>query len=466
MRRAAFVSLVLACSTAATAQAASLYVNPAQPGCSDAASIGAAGNPATPWCSLAPPSRLARPGDVVHLARATYGAQLRPSASGAPGQPIVYQADGAVTIAAPAGVVSVMLTGVHDIVLRDLTIRAAALQAVWIDDAARVTLADDTVTNSGGPGVQIKRGTDTTITHARLVGSAGAGLVETSAASGTTLRSSTVMGNGKDGQKFNGDGVGLSGTGSTVADNVIADNGDSVGFEHGVYASATAGSYVIEGNWIGGNAGADIKAAGGPGLVADNRLESSMFGLVISDNPDVVTVEYNLIQGAFQHGVLVTTGSTAARARLWNNTVEQTGRSTTSGNASAVFVVSAARLELRNNLLAYTNPDLLGSALLVNDASLVGSFSSDTNWFASPDPRALRVAWNGARVSFAQWRTRSGQDGASIESAPPTFDGAGRVISLDLGAGLGTPLGLEHDLDGTPLGPFARPDIGAFADVG
>ena len=49
-------------------------------------------------------------------------------------------------------------------------------------------------------------------------------------------------------------------------------NGDGVGFEHGIYAGATARRYTIAGNPIGGNAGADIKAAGGPGLVADNRL--------------------------------------------------------------------------------------------------------------------------------------------------------------------------------------------------
>ncbi|MDX6568099.1 MAG: hypothetical protein QOH15_677 [Gaiellales bacterium] len=462
MRLAAVTALFVACATASGAQAASLYVNPASQGCSDAASVAAAGNPATPWCSLTPPSRLARPGDVVHLASATYGAQLRPTASGAPGQPVVYQADGPVTIMAPAGTVSVMFTGVHDIVLRDLTVRAAALQAVWIDNAARVTLSGDTVSNSGGPGLQIKRGTDTTITRSRLVNSSGAGLLETSAAVGTILRSSTVSGNGKDGQKYNGDGVGLAGTNPSVVDNVITDNGDGIGFEHGVYAGATANGYTIARNLIAGNAGADIKAAGGPGLVADNRLQSSMFGLVISDNPEVVTFEYNLIQGAFQHGILVTTGTTPARARLWNNTVEQTGRSTASGNASAMFVVSAAQLELRNNLLAYTNADLLGSALLVNDQSLVGSFASDTNWFASPDPRALRVAWNGARVSLTQWRALSGQDGASIDSVPPTFDAGGRVTSLNLGAGKGTPLGLDHDLAGTPLD--TPPDIGAFED--
>ena len=71
--------------------------------------------------------------------------------------------------------------------------------------------------------------------------------------------------------------------------------------------------------------------------MADNVSKSSMFGLVISDNPAIVTFEYNLIQGAFQHGILVTTGTTPARARLWNRHGRETGRSTASGNASAVL---------------------------------------------------------------------------------------------------------------------------------
>ncbi len=60
---------------------------------------------------------------------ATYGAQLRPATSGTAEAPIVYQADGAATISAPAGTVSVMLVGVHDVVLRGLTVLAAAPQA-------------------------------------------------------------------------------------------------------------------------------------------------------------------------------------------------------------------------------------------------------------------------------------------------------------------------------------------------
>ncbi len=462
MRLPAVLPVLFLLAIPGVAQASNVYVNPARAGCSDSASAVVASDASTPWCSLTPAGRLARPGDVVHLAAAIYAAQFRPLTSGTADAPITYQADGAVTISAPAGTVSVMLVGVHDVVLRGVTVLAAAPQAVWIDSAARIALDGDTVTNSTGTGVQIKAGTAVTITHSSLVGNSRAGLLEMAQAVGTTLSASTVSGNGKDGQQYNGDGVGLNGTGGSVVDNTISGNGDGVGFEHGIYAGATANGYLIARNHIGDNAGADIKAAGGPGVVADNVLTSSMFGLVVSDNPAFVTVEYNLVQGRFQHGILVTTGATAARVQLWNNTVQQTGRSTSSGNASAVFVVSAAQLEVRNNLFAYTNPDLLGSAFLLNDQTRVGSFVADTNWYASPDPNQLRVAWNGARVTFAAWRSLSGQDAASINSAPPAFTADGRVASTNLGAAKGTVLGLTHDLVGTPLPTTAPPDIGAF----
>jgi hypothetical protein len=401
----------------------------------------------------------------VHLASATYAAQLRPLGSGTPAQPIVYQADGPVTVAAPAGTVTVMLTGVHDIVLRGFTVRGAAPQAIWVDDASRILIDRMTIATGGGVGVQIKRGTAVTITHTRLINNARAGLLDMSAARNTTLSASVVSANGMDGRRYDGDGVELNSYGANVTGNRITHNGDSVGFEHGIYAGSSARNYTISGNTIGGNAGADIKAAGGPALVADNRLTSGLFGVVLSDNPAPVTVQYNLIQGRFQHGVLLTTGQSPARARLWNNTVQQTGRSTLSGNASAVFVASADMLELRNNLLAYTNPDALGTALMINDRSLVGSFRSSTNWYSSTDSAQRHLAWNGSRVTFGQWRDLSGQDVSSFDSPPPSFSGSGRVASGNMGVARGTRLGLARDLAGTPLDPQRPPDIGAFQHV-
>ena len=75
------------------------------------------------------------------------------------------------------------------------------------------------------------------------------------------------------------------------------------------------------------------------------------------------------------------------------------------------------------------------------------------------------MAWNGARVTFPQWRTLSHGDAASLDSAPPAFDAAGRVTSANLGAARGITLGLTHDLAGTPLPTLSPPDISAFQRI-
>jgi hypothetical protein len=459
---AAAVLLAGVCAFATTARADDLFVDPGRAACSDRATLAIASNPATPWCSPAAAARLARPGDTVHLAAGTYRAQLRPATSGSAAHPIVYVADGAVTLAAPTGSVGVLFANVHDIVLRGVTVRANATQGISADEVSGLVLDRDTVTNSGGIGVWIKHGDGVSVTRSTLVKNLRAGLFDSQYATGTTLSGSTVKGNGIDGQQYDGDGVELNGTRETVTTSVITGNGDGVGFEHGIYVGATASGYTISSDRISGNAGADIKATGGAGLIADNVLGSGLYGIVLSDNSAPVRVQYNLVQGRFQHGIFLTTGTRPAKARLWNNTVQQTGRSTSAGDASAVFVASASQLVLRNNLLAYTNPDALGSALFVNNASLLAGLDSQTNWFASTDARGRNLAWNGSRVTIAEWRTLSGQDSGGVDSVPPSFDAQGRVGSANLGRGLGTRLGLARDLLGSRVPAAGAPDIGAY----
>ncbi|HEY3612927.1 MAG TPA: right-handed parallel beta-helix repeat-containing protein [Gaiellales bacterium] len=463
MRMRALLTVALFLLLPASAQAADLYVNASTPGCSDAVAAAVAQSAATPWCSPAPAAQLAQPGDIVHIASGTYAQQLRPVTSGTEAQPIIYQGEGAVTLAAPTGSVGVMLVGVHDIKLRELSIQANGPQGIWLQDASRILIGRSTVTNHGGVGIQIKSGSDNTVAQCNLADNAKAGLLDMDDAQGTTLSGSIVTGNGHDGQKYDGDGVELNSSGALVTGNRIQGNGDSVGFEHGIYAGSAARGYTIVGNSIEDNAGADVKAAGGPALVTGNRLRTSLFGVVVSDNPAVVTVQYNLIQGRFEHGILVTTGRhSAARARFWNNTVEQTGRLTGTGNASAVFVVSAGLLALRNNLLAYTNPDGLGQAVMIDSRALVGSFTASNNWYADTDPAKRRLAWNGSLVTLGQWRRLSGQDATSIASPAPRFGPGGRVVSHNAGVARGLRLGLARDLAGTRIKSGSRPDIGAF----
>jgi hypothetical protein len=461
------LALALVASAPASAPASQLWVDAGSPACSDARTPTQVGSADTPWCTLGPAGAQARAGDTVHVLAAIYHGTLRPLNSGTASAPIRFvAAEPGVALDAAGAANAVKLIGVSDVALEGMTVRGGSSQGVWIDNAPRAALTDLDVTGNSGAGIQVKATSGLVVQDSTIDGNGSTGILELAGTTGAHYLDNEIASNGIGGGTYGGDGVQLGGSGALVQGNAIDGNGDPGPYEHGVYAAAASSGWTIERNELRDNGGANVKAAGGPGVVRRNHLANGRYGIVLSDNPAAVTVEHNLIEGRAQHLVFLTAGASAARARLWANTVVQTGRSTGSGDASAVFVNAAASLELRDNLLCYANADALGVALWVNDASRLGSLASDANWVCGTDVRNRPFAWNGSRTTLAGWQTASGADARSLASAPPTFDPALRVSSANLGLSRGDRLGLLEDYAGTLLPASGPVDIGAYESPG
>ncbi|MGQ0520776.1 MAG: right-handed parallel beta-helix repeat-containing protein [Actinomycetota bacterium] len=442
--------------------AGDLWVDGSSPSCSDGFTREQAGVPLTPWCSVVRAAEEAGAGDTVRIRPGTYAGTVRPATSGSLGAPVRFVADGGgVTLDGAGASATVKLVSVTDVSLEGLAVTGAAVQGIWAYGAQRITLGGLSVTGNGGPGIQVRESSAVTVTRSRIAGNGGAGIFETAGSSGNRYVANEVTTNGINGDPYNGDGMQLAGAGTYVGGNTITGNGDPGPYEHGIYTGPGATDFLIEGNIVDANAGSNIKAGGSGGVVRYNRLEGGRLGLVLSDNATPVTAYYNLVFGPYQHGVFVTTGTGPARARLWNNTVVVTSRNAPSGDASALFVNSAASLDVRNNLLAYSNPDNAGSAVYVPDAAKVQGFTSDRNWLATADPAGRHLAWNGVRLTLPKWR-RHGLDAKSIASEPPTLDADARVVSANLGRRKGQALGLTRDYAGTLVPAGVSPDIGAY----
>ncbi|ADB48848.1 right-handed parallel beta-helix repeat-containing protein [Conexibacter woesei] len=402
---------------AARADGAELWVDGAGAACSDARTAAQAGSPATPWCTVGRAAREAGAGDTVRVRAGTYRESVRPARSGTPAAPIRFAAEPGAVIEA-AGTNAIKLIGVSDVAFDGFEVRGGTAQGIWVDGCTRISLQRLRVVAGGGAGIQLKASADVRVEDSAIVGNGGAGIMELAGTRDGRYLRNVVTGNGRGGGAFNGDGIQLGGSGALIAGSTIAGNGDDGPYEHGVYSAPGSRDWTIESSELRGNGAANVKAAGGPGTVRANLLDGGRFGLVLSDNPAMVTVERNEIRGSAQHLVFLTAGATAARGRLVSNTIVQTGRSTAAGDASAVFVNAAAALELRDNAIAYANPDALGVALWVNDAARLTAFSSDDNSFCATDPRGRALAWNGSRTTLAAWREVSGQDLLSTAAAP------------------------------------------------
>ncbi|HEV2758021.1 MAG TPA: right-handed parallel beta-helix repeat-containing protein [Acidimicrobiales bacterium] len=455
------VSLALALGAVVRGEAigdvgAELWVNGRSAACSDDYSRLQAGSSDTPWCSLVRAAAAATAGDTVHVQPGRYLGTVRPASS----TTFVGEAEGA-TIDAAGASAAIKLSSVSDVKIQGIAVTGAAVQGIWASGVDRVTFDRLDVNGNGGPGIQVLNSTATTITHSRITGNGGAGVFEGAGTSGGMYVSNEIRSNGLNGEPYNGDGIQIGGVGAYIAGNTIVANGDPGPFEHGIYTGPSARDFVIEGNVVGRNAGSNIKAAGSNGTIRYNRLEEGRLGLVLSDNAAPVVVYYNLIFGQYQHAVFLTVGHTAAQARLWNNTLVVTARNGGSGDASAVFVKSADLLDMRNNVVSYTNPDNAGSAVNVPDAGQVKAFTSDNNWFSSTQANGRHVVWNGARVTLNQWTRNTGQDGATVASAPPLIDADAYVVSTNLGRARGQYLGLVRDYSGIAVPTASAPDIGA-----
>jgi hypothetical protein len=446
----------------APASAADLWVDGGRARCSDALAATKVSTPDRTWCSLSRAASQAAPGDTVHVLAATYRESVRFGNSGRPDAPIRFvAAEPGVVVDANGAAATLKLIDVSDVQVSGMRVTGGLTHGIWVEGGARIRLSDLDVASNPGAGITAKGVAELTVEASTLSGNGAAGIMEVAGTRNARYVGNEIRGNGLASAIYNGDGIQLGGTGARVAGNVITGNGSGT-FEHGIYSSAASSGWTIEGNTIADNAGANVKAAGGPGLVRRNRLTNGRFGLVLSDNPVPVTVEHNVIDGSAQHLVFLTTGSAAAQARLWANTVVQFGRSTTSGEASTVFVNAATFLELRDNLLSYAGADNLGVALWVNDPARLGELVSDTNWFTARDAQSRHLAWAGHRMTLADWRVSSGQDSRSLSSWAPTFDADRRVTSTNWGLGRGQNLGLAEDFAGAPLPATGAVDIGAF----
>lgn len=446
----------------APAVAADRWVDGASATCSDARSADEVTTPERAWCTLGRATTVAGAGDTVRVLAATYRETVRFDRSGTAVAPIrLVAAQPGVVVDAGGAAQGLKLMDVSDVEIAGLRVTGGTAQGIWVQGGARVRLSQLVVDANPGAGVTIRGAAQLVLQDSAVSGNGGAGVLELAGTAGARYAGNRIEGNGTGAATYNGDGIQLGGTGAVVSGNVIAANGSSV-YEHGVYAGAPSAGWTIERNTIAGNAGANVKAAGGPGLVARNRMTDGRYGLILSDNPVPVVVEHNVIDGRAQHLVFLTAGTTPARARLWANTVVQTGRSTTSGDASAVFVNAAASLELRDNLLAYGGADGLGVALWINDPSRLGSLVSETNWLTARDAQSRHLAWAGSRTTLAGWRAASGQDARSLSSWAPQFDADLRVSSTNWGRARGDNLGLAADFAGASLPVAGAVDIGAF----
>ncbi|HVK76426.1 MAG TPA: right-handed parallel beta-helix repeat-containing protein [Kofleriaceae bacterium] len=373
----------------------------------------AAGTQAAPWRTIQRAADAVNPGDTVVIHAGEYaGFRARPR--GTEAAPIAFVGDGEVTIRgdAPGDRDGVHLDGVAWTRVEGLTVIGATRAGISANECERVTIRNNRVDQNGRWGI-FTAFCDDLLIEGNEASRSGRehGIYASNSGDRPVIRSNRIWGNGACGIHLNGD-INFGGDGvisdAVIERNVILDNGRNGG--SGINGDGVVGA-LIRNNVVDGNHASGI----------------SLYQI---------------------DGGRPSTGN-----RVINNTVRMAGDARWAVN---IQDGSGGNI-LRNNIFLHPNA---GRGAIFLCATCGAGLVSDHNVVVG------RFSLDGTGVDLAGWRTRTGQDAASVVATDADLfvDPAAGDLALRAGAPA-IDRGVADDAPASDVIGTVRPQ-GAAIDVG
>ena len=225
----ALLSLLAGGATAVSTSAATLYVDQANPSCSNSG----LGSPTQPLCTISASVPIATPGTTVQVAAGTYTEQVSPH-TGASGSPIIFSAAPGATVTVTGKSYGFYLSNLSWVTINGFTVTGTTNQGIYVTGSSNVTITGNHVTLSGQPASgQTKSGIYLTNTSSSLVSgnttdhNSDAGIQLSTGSTGDEVRGNVTFQNAQVWQR-QAAGIRLyKSPGNIVDANITHDNEDS-----------------------------------------------------------------------------------------------------------------------------------------------------------------------------------------------------------------------------------------------
>lgn len=239
-------------ATPADAAVTTLFVHQASSACSD----GGAGTAQQPFCTIGAAAAVVVAGQTVVIGSGRYAERVTVASSGAPGQPITFQAQlgGDISLSGPTA--GFVIDGRHDIRIRYIEIDGTRDAPVLdIRDSVGITVesaeltVDDAITV---PTVRLTGVTNSLLRNIYITGQmAGGGMKLAAATSGVTVDHVVLSAPGV-GSTTGGIGIGVGGRGNTIVNNFINGfTGAAIAIEPGAVDTVVANNSMQKGTTYG-----------------------------------------------------------------------------------------------------------------------------------------------------------------------------------------------------------------------
>jgi len=372
---AAGLLLVLAGAVAAPAATSTLYVDKSNPSCSNSGP----GNSAVPYCSIAKAATAASAGQTVLVAAGTYAETVTVGRSGTASAPIIFRAQGAVTVR--GATYGFRISSKSWITVRGFTITDTVKEGILVSGSSNITLTGNRVTSAGTP------------------------------ASGQTAQ-----------------GIELSGTNdATVSANVTDHNSEA-----GIQLSGSSTRNVVAGNESFANArgytraapGIDVRAPGNA-VIGNRAHHNEDTGIQAYTGGSNTLIANNLTWGNGDHGI---DDLNVPGQRIIGNTVYDNVTAGINVEGDSPGATVANNVSVDNGI---DSPRTKGN-IRVDSTSVSGTTVNDNLVFLSAS--AVMYTWGSTGYSsLTAFRAATGQEARGIQ-ADPRFVGAG-AGDFRLGAG-------------------------------
>ncbi len=326
--------LVLGTSQAVAATAKTLYVDRADPSCTNRG----VGTRAHPFCTISAAASKVVAGQTVLVASGTYHGTVRVPVSGRSGAPIRFTAAPGGSVTVRGGTDGFLISRRRWISIHGFAVTHTAGYGISVTDSSHIRVSVNHVQYSGLPvsgktsaGIRIRNTTDSLIVRNVSDHNTYAGIMVMGASSTRNeVRGNTTFSNAEGYQRA-APGIRIyRGSGNVVDGNVTYDNEDS-----GIECYAGASSTLIYNNisYHNGDHGIDALACAGVRIIANTVYDNVTAGINLEGGSTRGTVENNLsvdngIESPRTPGDIRVDGDSTAGTAVDYNTVFSTAPGT------------------------------------------------------------------------------------------------------------------------------------------
>src|SRR5919199_2571750 len=335
-----FLVVVALPSAVGAASTTTLYVDQANPSCSETGS----GTATQPFCKIKPAAAKVAAGQTVLVSSGTYNEQVTVSTSGTASAPITFATAPGANVTITGGTQGFYIVGRSYVTVQGFNVTKTSGDGIYIKDSSNITARDNHTSYCGQPisgqtgkGIRLENSTDSTVIGNTVDHNTSYGIYIATSSTRNLIQRNHIFSNAFQYQRAASGIRVYTSPSNTIASNVSHDNEDS-GIEFDKSNNNLAIDNVVYNN---GDHGIDVTATStGARIIANTVYKSVTAGIDVEGSSTGATIANNI---AVDNGI--------ASPRTHSNIrVDSTSISGTTMDYDLVYLTTPDTMFIWNNL--------------------------------------------------------------------------------------------------------------------